>query len=535
VVESVTQITDDGEPKPTFNNQSSILTDGSRLYFNEGTNFDLKIAEAAVSGGATAVVSTKAPNPQVVGLAPDGSSLFTLQAESGGLIFPLWQVPLPAGEPRRLGTIEGQDVGLFTDGRIVFSNKRDLCVADKMGANVRRLLTAAALITGPRPSPDGRHIAFTLVPSSGLPDGIFESNADGSDVRVLVSSTATDYVCCAAWTPDGRYMVYQDSRDGRLDLWALPMQAGFLRRQGPPIRITNGPVSYAGAAVSPNGKQVFTIGTKQRGEVVRYDSTLEKFVPTFSGIPAFDQTFSGDGAWVAYASYPTQTLWRSRSDGTDRLQLTFPPAKVYYPFISPDGTRVAYGTLDGATYVISMKGGAPQKVTDRDAGGANWSPDGNSLVFTDLRDVAHLQLQILDLQTGKLSVIPGSQDLICGQWIGENLIVAATGNRDKLIVFNLKTQQWSDLVSSTQPGAVIDWAHSPDYRYLYYTTGGAEPTAMRIRLADHKSEVIGSLKGLRLAKGPDNGTQISVAPDGSPLFTLEIGTQEIYALTVKWP
>ena len=111
----------------------------------------------------------------------------------------------------------------------------------------------------------------------------------------------------------------------------------------------------------------------------------------------------------------------------------------------------------------------------------------------------------------------------------------SAGNRNKLLAFNVKTQQWSDLVSGAQPGAVIDWAHSPDYNYLYYTTGGPEPTTMRIRLADHKSEVIGSFKGLRLAHGPDNGTQISVAPDGSPLFTLDVGTQEIYALTVKWP
>src|SRR4029077_5955221 len=32
--------------------------------------------------------------------------------------------------------------------------------------------------------------------------------------------------------------------------------------------------------------------------------------------------------------------------------------------------------------------------------------------------------------------------------------------------------------------------------------------------------------------GPDGNTQISVAPDGSPVFTRDIGTQEIYALTV---
>jgi hypothetical protein len=30
-------------------------------------------------------------------------------------------------------------------------------------------------------------------------------------------------------------------------------------------------------------------------------------------------------------------------------------------------------------------------------------------------------------------------------------------------------------------------------------------------------------------------TQISVAPDGSPVFTRDVSTEKIYALTVKWP
>jgi hypothetical protein len=48
-------------------------------------------------------------------------------------------------------------------------------------------------------------------------------------------------------------------------------------------------------------------------------------------------------------------------------------------------------------------------------------------------------------------------------------------------------------------------------------------------------ETIASLKELQQATGPDGDTQISVAPDGSPVFTRDIGMQEIYALTVKWP
>ena len=58
---------------------------------------------------------------------------------------------------------------------------------------------------------------------------------------------------------------------------------------------------------------------------------------------------------------------------------------------------------------------------------------------------------------------------------------------------------------------------------------------MRIRLADRKVETITTLKKLSRAQGPDTNTQISVAPDGSAIFTRDIGTQEIYALTLKWP
>jgi hypothetical protein len=77
---------------------------------------------------------------------------------------------------------------------------------------------------------------------------------------------------------------------------------------------------------------------------------------------------------------------------------------------------------------------------------------------------------------------------------------------------------------------------SPDYKYLYYTTGGAEPEALRIRLADHKVETITSLTDLyRVTDRADGNTQISVTADSSAVFTRDTGTQEIYALTVKWP
>jgi hypothetical protein len=112
----------------------------------------------------------------------------------------------------------------------------------------------------------------------------------------------------------------------------------------------------------------------------------------------------------------------------------------------------------------------------------------------------------------------------------------ASEHGSKLVIFDVTTQKWSDLaVPGKTEGGVVNWAHSPDYKYVYYTTGGAEPKAMRIRLADRNPETIASLKDFPRAKGPDLNTDFSVAPDGSAIFTRDIGTQEIYAPTLKWP
>ena len=527
IVEAVTQLTDDGEPKSFV---TRIVTDGVRVYFNEGTIGSLKITQVAVTGGQVAVVPTRVVDPYIGGLSPEGSALLATSHDGT-----LWQLPLPTGEPRRLGDIGFHDASFSPDGRILFGREGDLYLAEKDGSNPRKLVSIEGVIQHPRISPDRQRLVFTVVSPITDLTSMVESMSDGSRLRPIVSSSEAGQVCCAEWSPDGRYILFQVRHEGRADLWLLPMKAGFLQRIPKAIQLTNGPLSYTAPVMSRDGKQIFAVGTKERGELVRFDAKANEFVPFLSGISAFNPTFSWDGNWVAYTSYRDHTLWRSRADGSERLQLTYPPMQVYYPFISPDGKRVVYQNVKGGIYIISVDGGQPQEIVEKDANAANWSSDGNVLVFGKARDAAHSELQFLDLRTGKRSVVPDSQDLLGGQWVSENVLVAASLNEAKLEVFDVRTQEWSDLVPGKVPGIVVNWAHSPDYQYVYYTTGGAEPKAVRIRLADHKVENIASLKDLRRALGPDGNTQISVAPDGSAIFTRDIGTQEIYALTLKWP
>src|SRR6516165_8125087 len=97
--------------------------------------------------------------------------------------------------------------------------------------------------------------------------------------------------------------------------------------------------------------------------------------------------FSRDAEWISYTSYPEGTLWRSRIDGSERLQLTFPPMRVLLPKWSPDGRQIAFAaSFPGRPrniYLISAEGGTPKQVLPdaEDRVDGNWSSDGNSLFF----------------------------------------------------------------------------------------------------------------------------------------------------------
>jgi hypothetical protein len=56
-----------------------------------------------------------------------------------------------------------------------------------------------------------------------------------------------------------------------------------------------------------------------------------------------------------------------------------------------------------------------------------------------------------------------------------------------------------------------------------------------MRLADHAAEELTSLKDFHGVDDPYTSTQVSVGADDSLVVTRDVGTQEVYALTVKWP
>lgn len=198
---------------------------------------------------------------------------------------------------------------------------------------------------------------------------------------------------------------------------------------------------------------------KQRGELVRYDMKSQEFTPSLSGISAIDPTFSRDGKWVAYASYPDHTLWRSRIDGTERKQLTVPPIAVLYPCISPDGTRVAFFTSDREAFVIGMEGGTPQKIDDYSLFPA-WSPDGNYLYYQKGAPLGGGGI-IAGLRTGKKITVPASEHMF-GFWLNQDTLIANNIVKPGFQTFDLRTQRWTDFAPDILGDDVQNWNPSPD-------------------------------------------------------------------------
>ncbi|HKU26494.1 MAG TPA: hypothetical protein VJQ54_13550, partial [Candidatus Sulfotelmatobacter sp.] len=386
-------------------------------------------------------------------------------------------------------------------------------------------------------SPNGNTIVFGMTISGDPSGSLVASSLDGLQQHRLFSGPEHTILHCARWAPNGKELLFPITRNGRVDIWTVSSQTGLLHRSGQAVKLTNGPLSYTGVAPTADGKHIFAIGTQRRGELVRYDVKSREFVPFLSGISAIDPTFSGDGQWVAYSSYPDHNLWRSRVDGSERLQLSYPPMDVAYPFISPDGKKVCFRVGTGL-YVAGMDGTSARKLVEENVLGAEWSPDSNSLVVTRIvpgkhsGDSNYFDLFTLNLASGRTTVVPSSEGKVGPWWLPDDTLIGVTDDLAKLVRFEFRTGQWSELVS----GSFVYWAPSLDSKYMYYTPGGSDPKLMRIRLADRKVEEVTSLSGFRSIVDPTyQNTPFSVAPDGSPVFTRDIGTQEIYALDVKWP
>jgi serine/threonine protein kinase/Tol biopolymer transport system component len=532
-VSDIKQLTNDGHTKyPPLN------SDGPRLYFRGGTPGNFLLFQVSSAGGDTLQVPS--PFASMLDISPDRSEFLAGHFTEPQTDVPIWVVPLPVGSPHRFGNIIAHDATWSPDGRTVaYAKAHELYLADDNGTDLRRVVAVEGWPWSIRWSPDGKVLRFTQQDTTSRSNSIWEVSLDGNNLRALLPGWGSQ--CCGSWTADAKYYVFQSGRGGRTDIWGIQEKRGFFDI-GPhePFRLTTGPMDYSGLLPSRDASKLFVDGFTSTGEVQKYDAKSKQFVPYLPGIAAEGLSFSRNGDRVAFVTVPDGKLWQSKTDATDKLQLTLAPMQTALPRWSPDGKRITFmGRLPGKPwkiYVVSADGAGLQQLTSGATNDAdpNWSPDGNLIVFGG-QPVGNQQsggLQIMNLTSGQVSTLPGSESMWSPRWSPSGRYIAAqTTDSTKLGLYDTETQKWHNLAELN--AGYFSWSH--DGKYIYLTTVATESVFARIRVPDGRGiETLVSLKDVRLFDGTF-GAWTGIAPDDSLLVLKNTSTDEIYALQLQGP
>jgi DNA-binding winged helix-turn-helix (wHTH) protein/Tol biopolymer transport system component len=531
-------------PFPVFGEWfPAVLTDGSRIYLSTSQDATLRLAYLSVAGGDQVPMAVPLDEAELRHISPDGSSLLVYGSLSGQTGKHLWLVPTAGGGPRRLGSIDGQDGAWSPDGQhVLYAQGHDLFIAEPDGSNSRKLVTTPGKAFWLRWSPDGSRIRFTLVDPTSNAQTLWECRADGGNLhRLPIPWDKQPQECCGEWGSDGKYFFFRTFLDARADLWSIA-EPSFLSRNSKPIRLTSGPLEFASAVPGRSGKQLLTVGVEPKWEVLSYNLRTQRASTWIPDRSAYSPSTSHDGRWIAYVEVrgKESVLWRSKLDGSDRLQLSEPPLFVGITRWSPDGRQIAFmgKTPDKPwnIYVVSMEGGASQALLSdgRNAVDPEWSADGRSVMFGRPPESwaeagAPKAIYTLNLTSNEINKLPGSEGFYSPRWSPNgHYVVAMPLDEKKLVLFDFAAQQWKDLAALPHIGSP-QW--SPDSNYIYVDC--CDNLVVRIRRVDGKVERIVDLKAI------DPNALIcyfqNVAYNGDLLLACPLERGDIYALDLDLP
>jgi serine/threonine protein kinase/Tol biopolymer transport system component len=523
------QITFTGDKK-----EGGMVTDGARLYFQS----DGHPVEMSVTGGAVQPLQASVSEMKIWDISPDASQLMMFKPDLNdeSLRGSMWTIPVLGGSPRRLGNVMARGASWSPDGRsLVYADLNSVFVSDANGANSREVWNANRAVEGwPRFSPDSKRIRVTVdgqKPSD--PTRIVEMNADGSNVHPLSLDWPSDAdQRDGRWTPDGRHFVFASSRGGFSSTYELisPPWFAFWKKSSA-VRLTPEQMDVVAVTPTRDSSSLLVVGRVAQGSMQVYDPKEQRFIPFLSGMAASCFVISPDRQWMVYVDYPRRFLWRSRLDGSERLQLTSIPA--FMPEWSPDSKWVVFSNFD-EIFRVPIDGGVPEKLTSEGKVeiAPTWSPDGASIEFNDWPFPGHFPgIQVLDLASKKVSVWPGSKGFYVPSWSPDGKYMVAIANPPKrMVVYSRETKTWIVLKQFGADWGFWRWSGDSKSILMAKTAAepGEQPGVYRLNITDGKWALIATLNGLSVSSdGFDD--LLSITSDGRPAMMSDTSVVQIYS------
>jgi eukaryotic-like serine/threonine-protein kinase len=531
----------------------SWATDGVRLYYVSVSRTQDRAAlyQVSVTGGEAVEI----PLPfrfeaEIAGyLARESALLIT---GSGGAAMTqdrspgapaLWVVPVPAGTPRRLAGLRAYTAAVSAAGnRVAFWDGELLRTAAIDGSDLHNLpgpptTYGGVFIQQLRWSPDGHRLRYDAPGPDGQTPWIWEVDAASGSPRALWPGQVGD------WTADGRYYLFSRCDGTRCDLFSM-RERPWIRSHAQAHRLTFGPTSFWRVGSSQDSRRLFAWGRTYKGELLRYDASARGFVSYLGGESATDVDISRDGQWLAWVAWPEGTLWRSRVDGSERIQLTRPGLHCVLPRWSPDGRRIVFSgraSEEGALSVriVSAEGGDPQTIASPDSGHTLWDscwlPDGRTVVFSYQQNTRPGLFRV-DVETRRVTPFPGAEHLqfpkcsAQGRILAMQVVPAEPAEVARFQVFRPERGEWEAL-GPVRGGTYATWTRNGE---AFVGLNVLQLQIERYSLVARRTEILADARRLRLVT-VGGYPWMGLAPDDSPLVTRDHSTGELYALDWEAP
>ncbi len=525
-----------------------VATDGLRVFFPGFYKGRVGLSYVLTGGGEAHrfITPPEISRPAVADISRDGAELLIRSTMWSETEQPLWMAPSTGGSAQRLFGVMAHDAAWTPDRKsILYASGQDLVLIARADGAERKLATLAGRAYWMRYSPDGSVVRFTILDPRTRAASLWQMNGDGSNLHPLLphwnapanAPSLPPSECCGNWTADGKHFVFQSAHGGRPNIWGIREASGLRGGPSAPYEITSGPLDFFAPVPSPRGDSLFAIGANTRRELFHYNLAEHKTEPYMSDVRGARRSEASHGSGqIAWIGASDGSLWRSREDGSERVELIAPPLSVYMERWSPDDRRLLVMARQPGSpykiYTVSADGGNLQPLLDesRNQADPDWGPDGETVVFGRLPNYAAeatmpKDIRIVNTATKAVSILPDSTGMFSPRWSPDGRYIAAmTLDQRQLMVFDRAASKWSPVAD----GIIHNPVWSRDGKHLYFQQLLEDEVPIyRVSIADRHLERICDRT---VSSSADSIEFWGLAPDGAPVGSLLFWDADVYAI-----